>query len=205
MIGGYEKFGVGDYIEKTVNGLGGHGSLRIRAKFFKIDGWNSKKGQLYVDGALVWESPVLGGEPRIASGSCVVDQQGTTGGDCCGVINYQQGDQVMSMDITVSHIAASVTLRFTSNLDQAGDYWGVNNIKVALVSPHPSPPAPPSPPGVWTQVDHALWPGAAGWVSNVAIVETSCGELGSMVGGFQVFGHGDYIEKTYHFSQLIVL
>ena len=197
MIGGYEKFGVGDYIEKTVNGLGGHGSLRIRATFFKIDGWNSKKGQLYVDGALVWESPVLSGEPRVAIGSCVVDQQGATGGDCCGVINYQQGDQVMSMDITVSHIAASVTLRFTSSLDQAGDYWGVNHIKVELASPHPSPPAPPSPPGVWTQVDHALWPGAVGWVSNVAIAESNCGELGSMAGGFQVFGHGDYIEKTY--------
>ena len=180
MIGGYEKFGVGDYIEKTVNGLGGHGSLRIRATFFKIDGWNSKKGQLYVDGALVWESPVLSGEPRVAIGSCVVDQQGATGGDCCGVMNYQQGDQVMSMDITVSHIAASVTLRFTSSLDQAGDYWGVNHIKVELVSPHPSPPAPPSPPGVWSDVLDDRWPGALGWTSSVSLdasTVTTCGAL----------------------------
>ena len=181
MIGGYEKFGVGDYIEKTVNGLGGHGSLRIRATFFKIDGWNSKKGQLYVDGALVWESPILSGEPRVASGSCVVDQQGAvTGGDCCGVINYQQGDQLLFADVEASHYAPTATLRFTSNLVVQSGYWGINDLLVTLSSDHPSPPAPPAAPGVWSDVLDDRWPGALGWTSSVSLdasTVTTCGAL----------------------------
>ena len=184
MIGGYGKLGATDYIEKTLTSLSPHRGVRISANFFKIDQWNGKKGQLYIDGALSWESSVYHGEPAISD--C-----------CCGVKNYQQGDLVTTLDITVSHSADAITIRFTTNLDEAEDFWGVNDVQVSFVQDHPSPPAPPSAPGVWTLIGTDSWPGATGWVSNVAIAESTCGELGSLVGGFEIFGMGDYIEKTY--------
>jgi len=198
MVGGFNKLGVNDYIEKQLTGLAGHSGVRIRAKFFKIDQWTGgKKGQMLVDGSLVWESSVYGGQPQISGGNC--HPYGTSiydGGDCCGVIGYQQGDLITDLDITVAHSAESLTLRFTTNL-ATGGWWGVNDIRVELVGSHPSPPVPPSPPGVWSELDHALWPGATGWTSNVAIAETTCGELGTLVGGYGVFGAGSYIEKKY--------
>ena len=108
MVGGYQILGAGDYVEKTFGGLEAHNGLRIEGTFFKIDGWNGKKGQLYIDGSLVWESSVYHGQPGISD--C-----------CCGVIGYQNGDLKTSLDITVAHATDSATLRFTTNLDSEGD------------------------------------------------------------------------------------
>ena len=125
-----------------------------------------------MDGSLVWESSVYS---QHSSGNTV------TGQCCCGVMGYNQGDLNVDFEVTVGHSSSNGTLRFTTNLDSAGDYWGVNDVQVSTVMSHPSPPVPPSPPGVWGQVANEVWPGATGWTSNVAIAETTCGDLGSMV------------------------
>jgi len=181
FFGGFEKFGAHTWVEKTLYGLPLHTGLRFRFQWLKVDQWQSNKGQLYVDGALAWESPVLSGEPRVASGSCVVDQQGAvTGGDCCGVISYQQGDQLLFADVEASHYAPTATLRFTSNLVVQSGYWGINDLLVTLSSDHPSPPAPPAAPGVWSDVLDDRWPGALGWTSSVSLdasTVTTCGAL----------------------------
>jgi hypothetical protein len=189
MVGGFEKLGLNDYVEKTITELAPHIAVRIRATFFKIDQWNLKKGQLYVDGSFAWESAVMSGAPAISS--C-----------CCGVIGYQQGDLTEELDITVAHISSNITIRFTTNLDQAGDssYWGINDVRLELVISHPSPPAPPLPPGTWTAIATDTWPGGAtGWTGSKTLdagAVTTCGSFGTMLGGYNVFSEDDYVEKT---------
>ena len=114
-------------------------------------------------------------------------------------------DETAAIDVIVQHTAESATLLFNTSLDRAVDFWGVNNVEVLAVLPHPSPPSPPSAPGEWAPVAHDIWVHGAstampGWTSSVPLSSsavTTCGIYGTMVGGFGVFGAGDHIEKTF--------
>ena len=60
------------------------------------------------------------------------------------------------------------------------------------------PPLAPS--TTWPLVANDTWPGATGWSSNRALTVTTCGSLGAMLGGYNVFGSGAYVEKTFDLS-----
>ena len=184
MLGGYGKLSADDYVERTLDSLPTHSALRIRAKFFKVDGWNNDYGQMLVDGGVAWQSP----------------KYSSHGDNVCGSMSYNQKDLMVELDVTVAHVASSATVRFTTTLTDSGDYWGIQDVSLSLVQDHPSPPAPPHPPGVWDYlVMHDRWPGATGWSGNVSLDAssvTTCGWLGTMIGGFERFGRGAYIEKT---------
>lgn len=90
-----------------------------------------------------------------------------------------------------------MTVRVTSSTTGQGSYWGMNDMTLSVVVPHPSPPHPPSPPGVWEPPSYAdRWPGAAGWSGPSGM--TVCGRLGAMLGGYETLGQGDAVEKTFH-------
>ena len=173
MIGGYKVFGYGSYIEKTITGLGAHSKLRIRGRFIKIDRWYNRRGQLLVDGGVAWESATLSTGPLWQE----------TGG--CGQVGARVSEESFDFDVTVSHYADSVTLRFTSTIGtsagEANSYWGVNDVSIAPFV-EVSAPVPPAPPGIWSNVLYERWPGATGWTSNQTLdgsaVTTCGGELG---------------------------
>ena len=52
----------------------------------------------------------------------------------------------------------------------------------------------------WPLAANDTWPGATGWSSNRALTVTTCGSLGAMLGGYNVFGSGAYVEKTFDLS-----
>ena len=181
FFGGFGNFGAGSWVEKLQPGLPSHTGLRVRFTFLKVDNWQGGKGQLYVDDSLIWESPTMHGEPRISDGVCDPGASGNGGGDCCGVINYQQGDSIYSGDVTFSHYASTARIRFTSNEYSSTAYWGINDVRVTLATNHPSPPAPPAAPGVWSAVLYDRWPGASGWNSTVLLDESAVTTCGSLV------------------------
>ena len=49
-------------------------------------------------------------------------------------------------------------------------------------------------------VHHDVWPGADGWESNRPLAVTTCDTLGSMLGGYGVFGSGAYAQKTFNLT-----
>ena len=66
--------------------------------------------------------------------------------------------------------------------------------------PPPPPMTPPSKPPLISLVFHDSWPGATRWTSNFhPLTVSSCGSLGTMLGGSGVFGSG-YVEKIFDLS-----
>ena len=117
MIGGYGKFSVGGYLEKTFSGLPAHTNLRLRATLFKIDRWNGRRFQVLVDGTAAWESSPY-----------------TWGGQyLCGNMGPQQGDRAVDVDVTTAHTAGSATIRFTSTVSSNTEYWGLQGVTVEAV------------------------------------------------------------------------
>ena len=182
-LGGKDKFSVGDFIEKTFDSLDSHTALRIRAKMIMINGY-SYKLQMLVDGSSAWESFTTG----------------TWNGHLGDVCGGSGSEWVHEIDMSFPHSAGSATIRFTSTVSSSTSFWGLNDVEIELVSSHPSPPAPPSPPGAWVNAALEVWPGASGWTGSMALdasTITTCGSLGTMIGGYGKFSVGDHLEKTY--------
>jgi hypothetical protein len=194
MLGGAGVFGKGAYIEKVLYNLPMHTGLRIEADWFKIDYWGGRYGgrQLKV--------LIDGGE---AFASDTYTSQGTW--SLCGNTRWRQGDFKSHFDVTSNHVASTARIRITSTLDESGGNlgsWGINNIRVTLVMPHPSPPAPPSAPGQWNSTVSDAWNIGSqfpeGWHGVPSPNPTSnCGEAGTIVGGFEKFGKGAFLERTF--------
>jgi len=185
FLGGEDHFSAAEYLERTFDALASHTALQIRAQLLMVNGYDYKL-RLLVDGGVAWESPT---SPRTT-------WDGHKGNVCGG----DGTEWLHDVDIRVAHYGSSATIRFTSTIVDSANAWGVNDIKIALVTSHPSPPAPPSPPGTWAAVAAETWPGATGWTSSVVLdasTITTCGTLGTMIGGFGKFSVGDYVEKTY--------
>ena len=201
FLGGDQVFGVGAYVEKTFVNLPAHHGIRVQFTFLKVDHWNGRQGVALLDGGEIWRSDVYHQQGGYTDGRHGSAQNARGRGDNgCGVKGYNQGDLAIEVEVSSDHYSPNATLRFTSTLDQPNDYWGIQDVRFSLVQDHPSPPAPPHPPGVWDYlVMHDRWPGATGWSGNVSLDAssvTTCGWLGTMIGGFERFGRGAYIEKT---------
>ena len=106
----------------------------------------------------------------------------------------------------VAHFADNAVIRVGSTVSHTGEYWGFQNARLWLNVPHPSPPSAPSPPGDWTFVafdvfpsDEAEWHDQGNNVFGGRQI-TTCGSVGTMLGGYEVFGGGtsvSYAEKTF--------
>ena len=177
---------IGAYFYRTFDNLPSHSTLRVQFLFTKIDIWANGHPLLFVDGAEAWGSGTL---------------TATTSLDGCG--EAQGGDVQYAVDVVVPHSAGSVTINITATVTTSGWWhgapgWGIQDFKLNAAVPHPSPPAPPSPPGIWTDAPVAqdVWPGATGW-TGTSLVVSSCGQFGTMLGGYQRLGPSAYVEKTF--------
>ena len=118
MLGGYQQLGANDYVEKVVDSLPAHTGLRITARFFKVDKWSNNRGIMLVDGGTAWQSP-----PYSSHGSHE-----------CGASTYHQHELAVDIDVTVAHTANSVTIRFTTDITGATQWWGINDVTANLVA-----------------------------------------------------------------------
>ena len=186
-LGGYGVFGAGAYAEKALSNLPPHSAMRLQMRIQRIDKWEGEKILVLVDGHVAYESY----------------QQWRGGRHRCGVDGHQQEDDSFWLDVTINHFSPNATIRVASTAT-ASRYWGLQDVMVRLVLDHPSPPLPPSPPGLWTGDNgnaryllHDRWPGATGWTGTAnASKVTTCGALGTALGGYGVFGAGAYAEKA---------
>ena len=191
MLGGYNVFGTGAFVEKTVTGLGDHSALRFQFDFFKIDYWKGYELWVFVDGLSHQVHRQV---------FAVRDGQG----GLCGEASFwgQGDDGVFAIDFMASHFRPNATIRITSNIPsglsgaRTGAFWGIQSFRMTAVLEHPPPP---SPSGAWTGVSRDRWPDALGWgpPANASLTSTCQGGMGTAVGGYLIFGSGAYIEKTW--------
>ena len=193
MLGGYGVFGVGAWVERTFENLPPHEALRLRLTFYRVDSWRDGEAQIWVDGNLAWRHSFWYREPGSTS--------------ACGTMGHALNNEIPAYaDVPIAHYSDSVTIRVTASVTRSGwwsgePWWGMNDFELSSAVPHPSPPSPPRTPGVWSF--HALerWPGATGWVGHpnpsLATSVTGCGAIGTLLGGYRVFGRGAYAEKRF--------
>ena len=115
MFGGSCVFGRGAYAYKKYYGMVAHSYVRITFDFYMIDSWNSETATMTVDGSHTWS----------ATGTRWSDSSTMRQ---CGVSDW--GDTKLRVDVGVPHSASTLTLRFSSNLDQdaCNEAWGLNNL-----------------------------------------------------------------------------
>ena len=185
MLGGYNVFGIGAYAEKTFTALPPHTGIRIRFTFTRIDAWSDGDGLLLVDSVEAWRKSFHW-----------TDTFGSVA--ACGAGGHAVNNEIPAhVDVTVDHYAEDMTIRVTSSTTGSNSFWGMNDMIISLVIPHPSPPAPPATPGVWmAPVNEDRWPGATGW-TGTSLKMTACAQFGTMLGGYQVLDASAYVEKTF--------
>ena len=190
MLGGDGTFAAGAYAERTLSNMPAHTALRIQLTLFKLNKWNGERLQVLVDGHVAYSTYPL--------------YQG--GSHHCSVSTHQQEDLAFEVDALIDHYDSNATIRVISTLATGaiGKFWGLNDVHIVSTLAYPSPPLPPSPPGLWTGDNgnaryllHDRWPGATGWTGTAnASKVTTCGALGTALGGYGVFGAGAYAEKA---------
>ena len=191
MLGGHGVFGRGAWVERTFDNLPAHEELRVQLTFYRVDSWGDGEAQIWVDGSLAWRK------------SFSYLERGST--RACGTMGHPISNEIPTRaDVKVAHYSDNVTIRVTSSVTRSGwwtgkPWWGMNDFELSSTVPHPSPPTPPAAPGVWGFLARERWPGATGWTGqpdpNLASTTTSCGTIGTLLGGYEVFGPGAYVEK----------
>ena len=118
ILGGYGFFGFGAFTERTFTGLDAHSALRIEFDFLAIDSWDSEDAFALLDGTEVWRETF----------NALTDFSS----NICGASFNDSGP--MNRTAEVAHSASSVTLYFSSTLNQsaADESWGVDNVKVEI-------------------------------------------------------------------------
>ena len=113
ILGGYDQFGAGASAQKVFDTAIAHTELKVEAEYIKIDTWDNEYGRMYIDGVERWYQLF----------------HHSNGGNQCGQGN---GEEKASISYVDSHGAASVLVRFDSNLDSPpyDESWGVDNVKV---------------------------------------------------------------------------
>ena len=115
MLGGYNFFGSGAYVEKTfdLSGVPPHSIVRVELDFYKVDSWDNEWARLYLDGTLVWTQRSWNSD----------------GSRYCG---NGHRDRLMAAAGQISISAATVTVRVNSTLNEGpnNEAWGINNVRV---------------------------------------------------------------------------
>ncbi|CAK58875.1 unnamed protein product (macronuclear) [Paramecium tetraurelia] len=116
LLGGYDYTGENSYIYKKIN-LPAHNQIKIKFRFMFIDSWNAENAYLYVDNVQVWTDSF--------------NYQSREIQDLCG---WAYDDIPHNQEITVSHSKQSITLKFTSDLDQVptNESFGIRDIQIYI-------------------------------------------------------------------------
>ena len=136
MLGGYNVFGSGAYIEKTfdLSDAPPHGLVRVEVMFVAIDSWDWEDAQVLVDGNLVASHQIRYG-----------------GSNQCGGSWGDYGPVELAAVVTTSAVNLPVRITSTVNQGASDESWGVQSVRIFVADappppPPPSPPSPPSPP-----------------------------------------------------------
>jgi len=122
ILGGADILGTGSNLSKTYSfGRVPHIALRVTFDFVKIDSWNTgESALLYLDGSTepVWQQQL----------------SYATGTQQCGQQNSNWHESVTAGSVTIPHTSDTMTLLFTTNLDQdpSNEAWGIDNVRVYL-------------------------------------------------------------------------
>mgnify|MGYP000894150875 FL=1 len=128
VIAGYGLF-TGDqlnpvYINRVYSTSVPHWSARIRATLYKIDSWNGESLFVTVDGitqkVYTWSSS-FNSTDICGTPSPVLDS-----------MNPSYSDGPVSLDINITHTAASLTLGFSTTLSSWVHSWGVRDVQIDL-------------------------------------------------------------------------
>lgn len=116
IIGGYGCYDPGLWTQKTYDIPIAHSAVSIQFDAYWIDAWDGESLRLYVDGALRYSQ----------------SKSGLTG-PLCGVAGYYDYKTTVYIS-PVPHNSSSLTLKFTSTLDEAStnESWGFKNIKITV-------------------------------------------------------------------------
>ncbi|CAK92089.1 unnamed protein product (macronuclear) [Paramecium tetraurelia] len=116
MIGGYLLTGENSYMFKTIN-LSAHSQIIIQFRFIFLDSWNAKHAYLYIDNNVIWTETYDFNNRQIQ--------------DLCGWI---YDDKPFNVQITMPHTGSSITLNFTTNLNQGlqNESFGIRDIQIFI-------------------------------------------------------------------------
>ena len=128
IIGGYGKFEVGSWAEKTYSGLPGHNTISIQWDAYFLDSW---------DGTNIVSDPSQDSYELLVDGTSQYNllysasQYSTS--DICG--DNLSEDWITTVNIgPFSHNSSVITLRFITGLDESStdESFGFKNIKITV-------------------------------------------------------------------------
>jgi hypothetical protein len=99
--------------------LGYHTSVRIKLGFLVIDNWNGDTAYMMVDGKTVWARQV---QPYEGQGGCG---------------NSWYPELLLNVDITVEHMASTLTLTVAASIvgpGNEGESWGIQYVSVQAIA-----------------------------------------------------------------------
>lgn len=119
LVGGYNKFGINVYVERTVSGLPPHYSARVRLLFMKLDSWDSEDFYITIDNTLIKTERLERNSDNIPTGNL------------CG-LTYAEAERTFSE--VFSHSASTLKIKLHSNLNSAptDESWGFSNFELVI-------------------------------------------------------------------------
>jgi proprotein convertase subtilisin/kexin type 5 len=123
-VGGYGKFGMNAYVERTVTGLPPHYQARVRFLLLKIDSWDAEDFYITID------------TTRIKTERINWDSDTTLTGNLCGGkisgSDYNEAERTFSE--VFSHSASTLKVKLHSNLNAVStdESWGFSNFELVV-------------------------------------------------------------------------
>lgn len=127
MLGGFCKFSSGE-VNKTFVGLPPHKQVRVVATYHFIDRWIGEAGYMKL-------SIGREGFPVVAWTESHAQQESKNGLSICGQEGTPEGKFAVPIDVTVPHLADSLTVGFGSTMedtDPCDESWGISGFELYL-------------------------------------------------------------------------
>lgn len=104
IFGGYNSFGKGTVVSKTISNLPAHTDLLIKLQFWAIDSWDKEPATLSIDGKVVW----TGNPSYPTSWPNYLCDDGSAAG---------WPDRAFDVSIKATHSASTATFSITTGLN----------------------------------------------------------------------------------------
>lgn len=116
VLGGFNLFGAGVSTEKTFALSGNQSSVDIAFDFWKGDSWDGEVAYAYANGNLIYSQQFYYNE----------------GSQQAGQSNYLWNELMVPVSINYATTASSLTVKFTSSLDQSAndEWWAIDNMVI---------------------------------------------------------------------------
>ena len=120
IVGGYDNFGVGSFLQKTFSSLPDHQFVTILLDFYKIDYWKNDNFIIQADKVQRKYTYSCNSDPTYDRNFC--------GTDC--------NDHIENIYLVLPHTNSSLTLQFltTLNANPWEKSWGINNLQITVYS-----------------------------------------------------------------------